>query len=238
MWQGTIPCGSRAAAWWFTDRSQGESHPPYAHGNLAMHVGDDPATVRGNRLALETTVGLGALSWMGPVHGVDIATLDEPHVVTPNVDALATRVAGLPLATLAADCVPLLLVAGDVVLAAHVGWRGFADGMTDQLVHHLAAAGIDPARAQVLLGPAICGACYGVPEDRAEMVAEVCAPAVVSAANGGPGVDVRRGLQVQWEALGATVEVVGPCTFETPSLFSHRRDGVTGRQAGVIAWMP
>ena len=29
---------------------------------------------------------------------------------------------------------------------------------------------------------------------------------------------------------------VAQCTAETPELFSHRRDGVTGRQAGVV-WL-
>jgi copper oxidase (laccase) domain-containing protein len=33
------------------------------------------------------------------------------------------------------------------------------------------------------------------------------------------------------------VTMVGGCTAENAGLFSHRRDGVTGRQAGVITWI-
>jgi copper oxidase (laccase) domain-containing protein len=48
------------------------------------------------------------------------------------------------------------------------------------------------------------------------------------------GVDLRDGLKAALAALGARVEFVGGCTAEDAALFSHRRDGVTGRQAAVV----
>jgi len=99
MWHGTIPVGARTAAWWFTDRSNGVSRAPYAARNLAAHVGDDPNDVRANREALAVELGQGPLSWMGPVHGIDIVEIDAPHAIVPNVDALATTAPGVPLAT-------------------------------------------------------------------------------------------------------------------------------------------
>ena len=236
MLTGSITVGTRVARWWFTDRTDGQSVGAYAAGNLAGHVGDDPAIVRANRRALDLVVGSAPISWMGPVHGVDIAEIDRSTSLTPNVDALATSAADVPLATLGADCVPVLLAAGDVVIAAHVGWQGFADGMTGSMVALLATHHIDPADAHVVLGPAICGACYGIPQDRADRIAAACTEAVTAARNGGPGADIRLGLATQWKQLGATVEIVGGCTFEDSQYFSHRRDGVTGRQAGVIVW--
>lgn len=237
MLHGTLDVAGRTAAWWFTDRSGGVSPAPYTSRNLAAHVGDDPNLVRANRDGLEAELAAGPLSWMGPVHGIDLALLDAPRSITPNVDALATSATAVPLVTLGADCVPVLIAAGDVIIAAHVGWRGLVEGMTAQLLDFLRQRGIDPTSAKVLLGPAICGACYGVPVERAELVGDACPAAMVVARNGGPGADIRAGLAAEWQAVNAAVRVIGGCTAEDASLFSHRRDGVTGRQAGVIAWM-
>lgn len=237
MLSGELVAPARTARWWFTDRSGGVSAPPYDSRNLAAHVGDDVAAVRANRDRLESDLGLGTLTWMGPVHGVDVELIDDAVALVPNVDALATTAASRPLVTLGADCVPLLMVAGDFAIAAHVGWRGFVDGMTATLLRLLAAHGVPPDRAQLVLGPAICGRCYGVPEERADAIRAVSARAIGIAANGGPGADIRVGLTEQWQAVGANVVSVGPCTAEDHTYFSHRRDGVTGRQAGVIAWI-
>jgi copper oxidase (laccase) domain-containing protein len=38
-------------------------------------------------------------------------------------------------------------------------------------------------------------------------------------------------LARQLEGLGIATQVSPTCTAESPHLFSHRRDGVTGRQA-------
>ena len=237
MLAGTETRHGRTVRWAFTARPGGQSVAPYASANVATHVGDDPSVVRANRTALETAFDAGPIAWMGPVHGVEAQVLTAPTAIVPNVDAIATTQVRLPLATLAADCVPLLLTAGDLVVAAHVGCRGLADGMTTSLTRLLGERGIDPASALVLLGPAIYGACYGIPRERAEQIAAACPEAIVQATSGDPGADIRRGLAHEWHARGAEVRLVGPCTAESPEHFSHRRDGVTGRQAGVIAWI-
>lgn len=237
MLSGDFVTASRTARWWFTDRDGGESNPPYASRNLAAHVGDDASAVRRNRDVLQTEISLGVLTWMGPVHGVDIEVIDDAIALVPDVDALATSRTARPLVTLAADCVPLLMVAGDLAIAAHIGWRGFADGMTASILALLRHRGVEPTEARIVLGPAICGSCYGIPAERAAAISAVSKRAIVPARDGGPGADIRVGLVEQWEAVGASIEMVGPCTFEDQHFFSHRRDGVTGRQAGVIAWI-
>lgn len=236
MLSGQLVAGGRTARWWFTDRNGGVSVEPYASLNLAAHVGDDLDAVRRNRDLLETTINAGPLSWMGPVHGVDITVIDESTALTPNVDALATTRSSVPLVTLGADCVPLLLAAGDIVIAAHIGWRGFVDGMADTICDTVTRLGATIADAQVLLGPAICGRCYGIPDDRARAIERVAPSALVEATAGGVGADIRRGLTAVLAERGVDVQSIGPCTAEDAQYFSHRRDGVTGRQGGVIMW--
>lgn len=236
MLYGTVTIHGRTAKWAFSSRHGGVSPAPYDGYNMAGHVGDDVAHVRENRRRLEQWFHCGPLSWMGPVHGVDVTLLTQASAISPNVDALATRAGRTPLATLGADCVPMLLVAEDLVVAAHVGWRGLVDGMTTQVASLLDREGIASQDAHVLLGPSICGHCYGIADERAALITAACAPAMVTAHNGGPGADIRAGLSSEWTALGARVQLVGGCTYESPEYFSHRRSGVTGRQAGVIAW--
>lgn len=236
MLTGTLHSGARVARWWFTDRLGGLSSAPYDTLNLAAHVGDEPADVRANRAALETELDCGPLSWMGPVHGTDIVFLETATSITPDVDALATTKPATPLVTLGADCVPVLIAVDAYVIAAHIGWRGFAADMSGALRVVLEQRGVDVAAAQVLLGPAICGSCYAIPDERADAIGQVSSNAVMRLPDGRAGADIRVGLTEQWTGYGATVEQIGPCTYEDRHYFSHRRDGVTGRQAGVITW--
>ena len=54
---------------------------------------------------------------------------------------------------------------------------------------------------------------------------------------GSPGLDLRAGLTAQLAMLGVRKVGTDPrCTLEDPDLFSHRREGRTGRQAAVT-WL-
>jgi copper oxidase (laccase) domain-containing protein len=51
---------------------------------------------------------------------------------------------------------------------------------------------------------------------------------------GTPAIDVAAGVVAQLRANGVAVQWVPGCTRESPHLFSYRRDGRTGRFAGVV----
>jgi YfiH family protein len=221
----------------FTDRRTGASQPPYDGANLAEHVADDPGAVQANRDDLEGRLAA-PIVWMEQVHGNDIAVVDTADTATvPQVDALVTARQGIGLGVLVADCVPVLLADLDaaVVAAAHVGRRGLVAGTAPRTVAAMCELGAEPGRVHAWLGPSICGHCYELP---AKMRAEVEAAAPGSAAtssNGRPAVDLRAGLRRQLLSHGVgAVRDVGPCTAESADHYSYRRDGVTGRSAGVI----
>jgi YfiH family protein len=224
--------------------SGGSSRSPYAWANLGSHVGDDPAAVVANRrrLAGELGVPASAMTFMHPDHGRGVAAVSEPTGVAPgaeisSVDALVTTTAGIGLVALAADCVPVILVdpVSGVVAAVHAGWRGVALDVVGAAVDQMVAAGARAEGVQALLGPAICGSCYPVPEDRAQEVARVRPEAVTVAPDGQPALDLRAGLVARLDELGATSTLIGGCTAEDLGLYSHRRDGRTGRQGGAVA---
>ncbi|MFI5101184.1 MAG: laccase domain-containing protein, partial [Actinomycetes bacterium] len=82
----------------------------------------------------------------------------------------------------------------------------------------------------------VCPACYEVPELMRADIAAVAPAAWSTSRTGTAALDLRAGLAGVLGAAGVTVERVGPCTAESPDHFSYRRDGTTGRCAGVV-WL-
>ena len=135
------------------------------------------------------------------------------------------------------------------VAAVHSGRRGLAAGVVPAAVEALRVAarevlgdgdaGPDVVTPTVVLravvGPAICGRCYEVPRELRDEVAAVVPHAAATTSWGTPSLDLPAGVLAQLEAAGVLARLVPVCTHEDPRLFSHRRDGVTGRFAGVIA---
>lgn len=223
-------------------RAGGRSTGPFAEFNLSAGVGDDPAAVAANRARVSAELGV-ALVFLEQIHGVGVATVaDVPGPGAPDLpacDAAVTALPGVGLAVLAADCVPVLLgdpVAG-VVGAAHAGRVGAVAGVLPATVAAMEALGARAGAIEVLLGPAICGACYEVP---AAMRASVDARLPGSAGTtrrGTPAVDLHAGLYRQLVSLGIGRIGADPrCTLESRELYSHRRDAPTGRQA-AITWL-
>lgn len=225
-----------------TDRRGGRSAAPYESFNLGGHVGDAAADVVANRerLARELGVDAGSLVWMDQVHGAGVAVVDgSQDGAPPQVDALVTATPGLVLCVLVADCVPVLLadpVAG-VVAAVHAGREGVRHGVVLEALRTMAGLGARPGDVQALLGPAVCGLDYEVPRALQVQVARVAGDAAVRSRTGTPALDLRAGLTQVLRGAGVGQVVQDPrCTVEDRRLFSHRRDGVTGRQAGVV-WL-
>lgn len=223
-----------------TTRTGGVSAAPFDSFNLGGGVGDDPDAVSANRSRLADAASLPPerLVWMHQVHGARVQTVTGRAELC-DTDGVVTSVPGLALAVLVADCVPILAsdpVAG-VVGAAHAGRVGAAAGIDTALLDAMVSAGADPARVDVLLGPAVCGRCYEVPAEMQAAVERGLPGSACVSDQGTAALDLRAGLRHRFEQAGVGAVAVDPrCTREDPELFSHRRSGVTGRQAAVI-WL-
>jgi hypothetical protein len=218
----------------FTDRSGGVSPPPYDALNLALHTGDDPERVQANRELLVGALGVEALVFGDQVHGTGVALITEPGgEPVPATDGLVTTTAGLGLVMMGADCLPVLLAAEGVVGAAHVGRGGLVAGVLGEVLRVMRAQGAGEIHA--VIGPGVCGRCYEVPAELADAVETATPGSRTTTRRGTPGVDLAAGARGQLESAGVTVEDLGACTLEQPDrFFSYRRDGITGRHAGVI----
>ncbi|WIX74944.1 peptidoglycan editing factor PgeF [Amycolatopsis carbonis] len=225
-----------------TTRAGGASRPPYDSFNLGDHVGDEEGNVFANRERLASELGLAQerLAWMEQVHGRTATVVDGTETrAAEATDALVTDKPGVALVVLVADCVPLLLADPEagVVAAVHAGRVGARIGVVPAAVAAMRSLGAEPARIEALLGPAICGACYEVPADMAADVEKHVPGSACKTRQGTPGLDLRAGLWQQLAGLGVGRIGVDPrCTAEDKTLFSYRRDGTTGRIAG-ITWL-
>ena len=218
--------------------SVGASKAPYASFNLGDHVGDDPAAVAENRRHLRSAAGLPAEpAWLAQVHGVAVAHLDGAGVLSPADAAIAHR-AGTVCAILTADCLPVVFStdSGEAVAAAHAGWRGLAAGVLGKTVQ---AFGTPPERLLAWLGPAISARHFEVGVEVLEAFTAIDAQAGHAFhpnARGRFMADLEELARRQLVNLGVTqIYGGGECTYSgADRYFSHRRDGVTGRQATLI----
>ena len=220
----------------FTARSGGVSEGPYAALNLGGHVGDDATAVLENRRRLAAALALDVerVVYMDQHHGAEVAVVEGPVDAPPPVDALITEVPDLALVAMVADCVPVLIwdADGPAIAAVHAGRPGLLAGVVPATVAALRDLGARRLRATV--GPSVCARCYEVPVDLREAAAAIRPEARAISWTGTPAIDVAAGVVAQLAADAVTVDWVPGCTREDPALFSHRREGRTGRSAGVI----
>jgi len=162
----------------FFTRRGGISEGVYASLNCGYGSGDDSAKVRTNRERAMAELGVGAddLTTVHQVHSARVATVEKPWPLErrPEADGVVTRVPGVALGVLTADCAPVLFADREagVIGAAHAGWRGALDGVLEATVAAMEDLGAVPGRISAALGPCIRQPSYEVgPEFQAAFVA-------------------------------------------------------------------
>jgi YfiH family protein len=221
-----------------TTRAGGASVGPYASLNLGDHVGDDPDSVRRNRASLREACGLPAEPlWLRQVHGT--AVVDAIKVV-PGVEAdgAYTDTAGVVLAVLTADCLPVFLCdrRGAKVALLHAGWRGLSAGVIENGVR---AFDVPGNGLVAWLGPAIGSDSYEVGDEVRAVFLGNDPGAAGAFRESGPGrwhADLYMLARRRLSALGIhAVHGGGFCTYrDSARFYSFRREHQTGRMASLI----
>jgi YfiH family protein len=216
----------------FTDRTAGVSKGRYESLNLGDHVGDIPDDVAINRSILENKTA--PLVFMNQSHGDVVVFVDGPTTHFPSADALVTTESNLALVVLVADCVPVLLwdESASVIAAVHVGRKGLLNGITFRALQVMRELGARNISAE--FGPSICGKCYEVGKDIFDEVVQQIPTARSRETDFEFALNLPIALASQLESEKVSTKLSDICTCESASHFSYRRDGITGRTAGVI----
>ena len=126
----------------------------YGSLNLGLHVNDNAKTVLNNRMRLLTAINekltekqlkpINSLYWVNQVHGKQIHDIDATALaMCPlDADAMVSSQAGLGLAIMTADCVPIVLYqpATGQIAAIHAGWQGLACGVIKATAERFSSA--------------------------------------------------------------------------------------------------
>ena len=230
----------------FFTRKGGVSDGLYDSLNCGFSTGDVREKVQENRDRAIARLGLAPdrLAAVQQVHSARVVVIDDDWVPGPlqQADALATRRRGIALGILGADCAPVLLADADagVIGAAHAGWRGALDGVTDSVIDAMVELGAEPARIVAAIGPCIAQASYQIgPEFPAPFLEQDPDNAAFFADS---HFDLPGYLKARLERRG--LALVAPSLGDTlaqPDLFfSHRRatlagGSVAGRLLSAIA---
>jgi YfiH family protein len=234
-----------AARGFFTTRYGGTSAGPWAELNLALHVGDEARHVLANRDLLGEYLGSTWVNFAQQVHGASVLKVEARNAGrrrivrggARGVDALVTDQPLTPIGILVADCLPVLIAdpVAQVVGAAHAGRGGLAAGVLRNTVGEMTALGAVPDRCVAVIGPGVCGRCYEVPERLRDEVSAQLPGSAATTRGGTPSLDLPAGAEGQLRAAGiGGVRRSEICTMEDDRFYSYRRDGVTGRFAGVV----
>ena len=152
------PAGVRAV---FTSRAGGQSVAPFDSMNLGDHVGDVASAVAANRERLQAVTGTRSV-FMKQIHGTRVLSLSTDLGDGVEADACVTTERDLACTVMVADCLPVLFCTADgqVVAAAHAGWRGLlGDGAGHAVLEatHAAVAARADGQQKIMawLGPCI-----------------------------------------------------------------------------------
>lgn len=228
---------------YFSTRLGGISHPPYDCLNLGDHVQDKPDNVIANRQTFANAINLPVnLRWLYQVHGTHVAELPSKEEGDLPADAAFSKTLGQVCAVMVADCLPLLLCdpkRGEVA-ACHAGWRGLCAGVIEACVAKFSV----PQDVMVWLGPAIGPKSFEVGSEVREAFIQQQAEAEMAFTQGAEQdksqdkwlADLYLLARQRLASCGIQQIYGGDfCTYtDKERFFSYRRDGVTGRMAGVI----
>lgn len=227
----------------FTERTEGVSQGAFHSLNLGLRCGDDPARGLENRRRVCTALGAPPFSLVRQVHGARVvragrrrvgAGFEDPVTALGSADAIVTSSPRVPVAILAADCVPVCLAdpATGQLAVVHAGWRGVAASVVQSAVARFPNA----REVEAAVGPGIGPDHYEVGEDVAAAVSAACPGGALATRSGSRLLlDLPATVARILAAMGIRrIEREEVCTACEPGrFFSHRRDGITGRQALV-----
>lgn len=226
----------------FFTREGGVSGGVFASLNCGFGSGDDAGAVARNRAIAAARLDLAAdrLVTCRQTHSADIVAVERTWTAAeaPRADGMVSRMPGIALGILSADCAPVLFLdpLAQVVGAAHAGWRGALGGVIEATVAKMVALGAGRDRICAGIGPSIGGVSYEVgPEFPPRFTAEDPASGAFFMPALRPGhfmFDLPGYVAHRLARAGiATIECAGNDTASEPErFFSYRRASRTGER--------
>lgn len=113
---------------------------------------------------------------LNQIHGTNIHTIEkipefkkgEKQIKLPDTDGVITKLPGIFLTVLTADCVSTVFIdkKNKIIGVSHQGWKGSLANMAKNMVEKMVEAGAEKESIITYVGPSIGMCCYNVEQDR------------------------------------------------------------------------
>lgn len=244
LWQFESLAQENSIQHFVTDRS---SHSRENEFTLSFSSSPDKTFIQENRSLLATAMGIenSRLYFPSQVHKTRIlqvtkATSKEELLET---DALITNDAGICIAVMSADCVPILLYdkKNNAVGAVHSGWRGTVARILEKTLHEMHRIfGTKGNDVYAGIGPSVSQESYEVGEEVVHEVRQSFGhknDLMIPLENNKAKLDLWSANKLQLMEFGvshARIEISDLCTVKHNNHFFSARKGDTGRFAAGI----
>lgn len=239
----------------FFSRRGGISAGVYAGLNCGAGSSDEPTNVVENKKIAMASLGVDEkmLATLYQIHSADVINITTMAQLSdkPQADAMVTRLSGIALGILTADCVPILFadMKNRVIGAAHSGWKGSLGNISAAVIDAMIGQGARRENIFATIGPAIQQASYEVgpnfPDNFIKSDKSYEAYFYPSIKKHHHMFDLTGlvKLQLEREKIGSVYRILRDTFTEEDQFFSYRRmtkngEADYGRQLSAIALKP
>lgn len=221
------------AAHGFYTRLGGVSRGEFRTLNCGYGSPENREIISHNRALIAQDIGVTPdhLFSVTQTHSANVITIDDPEIFSSlsEADAMVTRLSGIALGVLTADCAPVLFydASTSVAGAAHAGWRGAIGGVLEATITEMCAQGAQRSRINAVVGPCISQKNYEVGPEFLEKFINTDTGFSKFFANATQGkylFDLPSFVlhRLRLQGIGQT-EWTGQCTYASPETFYSYR---------------
>ena len=160
----------------FFTREGGHSKSPYDSLNCSFNVEDNESNVKENLTLVCNELKLEKLIKLNQIHSSSVFVVKNKsdQINDVKADGLVTKLKGIGLSILGADCAPILFYdkISKIIGACHAGWRGSINGIIETTVSNMESLGAKRNNIISIIGPTIHKESYEIKKDVALIVKE------------------------------------------------------------------
>ena len=157
----------------FFTRKGGYSKSPYNSLNCSFNVEDNESDVKKNLTLICNELKLEKLIKLNQIHSSKVIVVKNKDDKISNIEAdgLVTKLKGVGLSVLGADCAPILFYdkISKIIGACHAGWRGVIKEL-ESTITNMESLGANRNNIISVIGPTIHKNSYEIKKDVALIV--------------------------------------------------------------------
>ena len=158
----------------FFSRLGGFSSKPYKSLNCSFNNNDVRSNVIKNIDLVKNNLNLKKIIKLNQIHSSEVVIIKKIDDISDfyNVDGIVTKIPGIGLSILGADCAPILFYdkIEKIIGACHAGWRGAVENVVEQTIHKMESIGAKRNQILAIIGPAIQKNSYEIGQEVADII--------------------------------------------------------------------